>query len=323
MQPLIKEHDLIKNINIKRLANWAGAILMVASLGFIARRIFLTHDDVDFSVFRDPAILAALISVALLEGVGIVMASLNYRAIVANISGIKVRYPLALVVYTVSNLYKYIPGGVMYVLGRNKMAIDTEGLSHAKVGLATILEGITIALAAIFVAVVFSYRHSMYYIRQLEPASWMIVVLLSVAGLLIVLYITFRKKLAELWHRLKADTKDLHILTMLKRLVFAIVLMILWAFTFLATLMLLGQEVNFRMGITVMGLYMLSWLVGFLTPGAPSGLGVREGVMLMFMTGTLNEGILISAMFMHRMLTVAGDVSAYGMALFFSRGRHR
>lgn len=313
----------MKRINAKRLASWAGTFLMIASLGFIARRIFLTHEDVDFSVFSDSGILMALVSVALLEGVGIIMASLNYRAMVANVSGIKVRYPLAMVVYTVSNLYKYIPGGVMYVLGRNKMAIDTDELSHAKVGIATVLEGVTIAIAAIFVAAVFSYRHSMYYIRQLEPSTWLVILVLLVIGLVVVLAISFREKLRRLLQRLKEDTRDLRFTVMLRRLVFAVILMILWAFTFLATLILLGQDVTLRMSITVMGLYMLSWLVGFLTPGAPSGLGVREGVMLMFMAGTLNEGILISAMVMHRLLTVAGDVSAYGMALFISWGRHR
>jgi len=64
---------------------------------------------------------------------------------------------------------------------------------------------------------------------------------------------------------------------------------------------------------------MLSWVAGFLTPGAPSGLGVREVVLLMFMGSTLNEGILISAMVMHRMLTVMGDVAAYGMALTYAQ----
>jgi hypothetical protein len=68
---------------------------------------------------------------------------------------------------------------------------------------------------------------------------------------------------------------------------------------------------------------MLSWLAGFLTPGAPSGLGVREVLMMMFMAGTLNEGILISAMFMHRMLTVMGDVIAYGMAFTYAQVKKR
>jgi len=308
-----------KRLNVKKMASWAGSLLMVVSLGFIGRRIFLTTDEVDWAIFANPVILGALISVALLEGVGILATALNYRAMVANVSGIKVKYPLALVVYTVSNLYKYIPGGVMYVLGRNKMAIDTDGLSHAKVGIATFLEGATIAIAAIAVAFTFSFRHTMEYLQQVEFAAWLLILIAAVLVILACAVFYFRAKLHKLWLKLKEGTKDLRPMVMARRLLFALILIILFAFTFLATLMLLGQEVTLRLGITIMGLYMLSWVAGFLTPGAPSGLGVREFVMVMFMGDTLNEAILVSAMVMHRLLTMTGDISAYGMALAFAR----
>jgi len=310
-----------KRINAKRIVSWVGSALMLASLGFIGRRLFLSAEDVDFSVFANPMIVFALLSVALLEGVGIVLASVNYRALVANVSGVKVKWPLALVVYTMSNLYKYIPGGVMYVLGRNKMAVDTDELSHAKVALSTVMEGIFIALAAVTVAAAFSWEHSTYYLRQQEIPAWVgLIAVIVVSAALPILFFK-RKALLALWRDMKRDAKDLRFVIIIRRFVFALVLMILWAFTFLAVLMLLGQEVTAGLGVTIMGLYMLSWLAGFITPGAPSGLGVREAVMVMFMAGTVNEGILISAMVMHRVLTVVGDVSAYGMALAYAGGK--
>jgi hypothetical protein len=313
----------IKSINIKKAASWAGSLLMVLSLGFIVRRIFLTHGDVDFSVFTDRWVLTALIAIAAMEGTGIIFASLNYRALVKNISGIQVKASLAVIVYTVSNLYKYIPGGVMYVLGRNKIAIDTDGLSHGKIALSTVVEGALFAVAAVVVTAAFSFEHSVQYIRQMDISLWVGVVFLVVvlAAGCVVYY--FRRRLGTFFRNLKNDTRDIRWTVLLRRFLFALVLISLWAFSFLATLMLLGQSITFNLGITVMGLYMLSWVAGFLTPGAPSGLGVREVVMLMFMAGTLNEGILISAMVMHRMLTVLGDVFAYGMALVYAEIRKK
>jgi hypothetical protein len=307
----------LKDINVKKVVHWAGSVLMVISLGFIVRRIFLTRGDVDFAVFTEARILLALCMVALLEGVGIILASVNYRALVANVSGIYVKPPLAVVVYTISNLYKYIPGGVMYVLGRNQMAVENDSLSHGKVALSTVLEGVFIVVAAVLIAALFSFEHSMYYIRQLEIPPLVGVIAIVILVVSASALFSFRHRLRLLYVNLKKDTRDFRPLVMLRRLAFALVLMTLWAFTFLATLVLLGQPMTFNLGLTVMGLYMLSWLAGFLTPGAPSGLGVREMVMVMFMAGTLNEGILLSAMVMHRMLTVVGDVSAYGMALAY------
>jgi hypothetical protein len=292
---------------------------MVISIGFIVRRIWVTRGDLDLSVFADPRVLAALFAVALLEGIGIILASVNYRILVANISGVKVRWPLAVKVYTISNLYKYIPGGVMYVIGRNRMAIETDGLSHGKVAISTFVEGAFIAIAAVFVAAAFSFEHSLYYIRQSEILPVLGIIALAVLAAAVPVIYGFRRRLRGFFIDLKENTKDLRPVVFAKRLLFALVLMVLWAFTFLATLILLGQPMTFNLGITVMGLYMLSWLSGFLAPGAPSGLGVREMVMLMFMAGTLNEGILISAMVMHRLLTVVGDIFAYGMALGYER----
>jgi hypothetical protein len=277
----------------------------------------------DFSVFYNPVIVAALLSVAMLEGTGILIAALNYRAMVRHVSGIRVHPALALVVYTMSNVYKYIPGGVMYVIGRNKIAVDTDGLSHTKVAVATVLEGATIAIAAVTIAIVFSFEHSMYYIRQMENLAVIGIIALIVVWVLIPIIYRFRHKIAAQWRDIKDNTTELRPSLLLLRLCVAFLLMVLWAFTFLATIMLLGQEMTFSLGITVMGLFMLSWVAGFLTPGAPSGLGVREVVMLMFMAGTLNEGILISAMVMHRMLTLIGDLFAYGVALVYASAKKR
>jgi len=315
--------QVAKKWDVKKLVSYAGSVLMVASLGFIGRRIFLTHGDVDFSVFTDPIILVALISVALLEGAGIIMASFNYRAMVAHVSGIRVKTTLSIIVYTMSNIYKYIPGGVMYVLGRNKMAVDTQDLSHAKVAVATVLEGATIAIAAVTIAVAFSFEHSIYYIRRIENLAVVGIVILLLIWVAVPIVYRFRHKISKQWQDIKNNSGDLRLSVLLVRLCVAFVLMFLWAFTFLATLMLLGQPMTLGLGITVMGLYMLSWVAGFLTPGAPSGLGVREMVLLMFMGGTLNEGILISAMVMHRMLTLFGDLSAYGMALLYAGAKNR
>jgi len=65
---------------------------------------------------------------------------------------------------------------------------------------------------------------------------------------------------------------------------------------------------SIRTAPTIIGLYVLSWLAGFITPGAPSGLGIREAVMLMFMGAMVYEPVLLSAIVTHRALNVVGDM---------------
>ena len=213
----------------------------------------------------------------------------------------------------------------MYVLGRNRLAIETEELSHGKVALATILEGTIFVLASIMITAAYAFDHSIHYIRQVDihPVAGLLFGLIALISILM-LY-CLRHRLAAFLHDFKKNAKDLRFSVFVKRFAFALTLVSVWAGTFLVTLMLLGQSMTPRLGFTIMGLYMLSWMAGLLTPGAPGGLGIREAVMLMFMSGILNEHILLPAIVIHRALNVAGDVAAYGMSFAFrySRGGKR
>ena len=304
---------MTKNQKIKKYVSYVGSVLMVLSIVFIARRL-MTDEGFDRSLVElltSPWVVGGLFLVAMLEGSGILLAGLNFRAIVRNVSGVVVKRPLALAVYTESNVYKYIPGGVMYVAGRNRMAVEVDELSHGKVAMATILEGVGMVIGVIVVAVVFSFDYAVTYIRQMDILP--LIVLIAGAVLIVacgVLYF-FRHKIGGGLKKLTSNMETINFWVLAKRIGFSIMLMFLYSVTFLATLVLLGQELTGELAFAIIGLYLLSWLAGFITPGAPSGIGVREVVMMMFLGDFVSVTILTAAMVMHRLLTVIGDVSAY------------
>ena len=283
-----------------------GFALMIASFFFIGRRLMEMQGDLNLSVLTHPGLLIPLLLLGLGEGIVLMLAALNYRGLVANISGIKVKTRTAMRVYAVSNLYKYIPSGVMYVLGRNRMAIETKGLSHGKVALATLAEGIFLVLAAVILTSVYSFDYFIDYIRQFKLPPWIIFTFAAMTGVLIF----FRRYLQP-----AVDYISLHPVMIVKRLVCALVIVSLWGISFAAALLIMGQPLTFGLGASVAGLFILSWLAGYLTPGAPSGIGIREVVLFTFMGGVLDDGILLSTIVIHRALQVAGDIAAYGIAL--------
>jgi len=305
-------------INAKKIVSWAGTLLMVASLVFLVRRMFRYHGDFDAAILISGSVITGLAFVAFFEGVGILLAAFNFRALVKNVSGVLVTRPLGLVVYTISNLYKYIPGGVLYVLGRHRLAVETEELTHPKVALSTVLEGAIIAFAAILLVIVTVFDHATEYLGQVEWSATFVVVLIVVLVIAGSAIFSFRFVIKEKLGKLFDNMRVLSLPVLIKRFGFGVLLMALWAGTFLATLMVLGQPVTLEFAPTVLGLFLLSWLAGFLTPGAPSGIGIREVVMLMFMGGIVDEGILLSAMIVHRIVAAAGDVAAYGAAVGYA-----
>jgi len=290
---------------------------MFVSLGFIAQR--LITGEIDFSLFASPWVVAGVAVLAIAEGFGILGASLNFRSLVRNISGVSVEAPLAVNVYSMANLYKYIPGSVVYVLGRNRLAVENDKLSHGKVLLSTFIEGVLFVAAAAVIALVCVFDHSVSYLDRTGALSAVLPTLglsVAVAGSLIYL---FRSRVFLIIGRLRANTELLRLPVLAKRLGCAVGLVTLWGSTFLATVILLGHPASLDIAPTIIGLYLLSWLAGFLTPGAPSGIGIREAVMLMFLSDIVGEAVLLSAVVTHRAINIVGDVVAYGLALTYSK----
>jgi len=307
--------------DIKKIVSYLGTLLMLVSLGFIARRLITS--GIDFSLLTSGWVVAGLLGVAMVEGLGIIGAGFNYRAAIFNVSGIKVSATLGLLVYAAANMYKYIPGGVMYVLGRNRLAVETDGLGHSKVALATVLEGATIAMGAIAVTMIFSFEHAAYYVRQLQILP-MILLVLAIVLVAIALAVYFNRskiipKFEQLWDAMESPIAGV----IAKRFAFAFAIMFLWGGSFVAVLAIMGQPMTISVAASILGLYLLAWVTGFLTPGAPSGLGVREAAMLLMIGGMVDESVLLAAMVMHRVLTVLGDVMAYVFALGVARGMKR
>ena len=309
-----------RKLNAKKIVSYMGTALMIVSLGFIARRIIETGtEQLNLSLLTSPWVIAGLLGVATTEGLGILAAGLNFRALLRNVSGIFVNRKLAVKVYTESNIYKYIPGGVMYVAGRNRLAVEVEDLAHGKVVLSTVLEGATMVIGVVVVATVFAFDYSVTYVRQMEilPVIMLIVGLALIVGAFVLYFM--RHRIGGGLKRLTGNMETISPSVIVKRVGFATVLMFLYSVTFLLTLMLMGQQLTFSLGFAIIGLYLLSWLAGFLTPGAPSGIGVREVVMLMFLGDFVDPSVLMAAMVMHRILTVMGDVFAYVVAVLLAK----
>ena len=59
------------------------------------------------------------------------------------------------------------------------------------------------------------------------------------------------------------------------------------------------------------GIFAVAWVAGFVTPGAPAGLGVREVVLVAALTPVYDHETAIGVAAMLRMVTVLGDGLAF------------
>jgi hypothetical protein len=69
----------------------------------------------------------------------------------------------------------------------------------------------------------------------------------------------------------------------------------------------------------IVGAYALSWVVGFLTPGAAAGLGVRETLLVVLLSGVFPSGLVLLTALLFRVVTTVGDLVFYVIALLYER----
>lgn len=64
----------------------------------------------------------------------------------------------------------------------------------------------------------------------------------------------------------------------------------------------------------IIATFAISWFAGFITPGAPSGIGIRETILIVSLDKILpgSSGVLIAILF--RFITVGGDVLFFAIA---------
>lgn len=66
----------------------------------------------------------------------------------------------------------------------------------------------------------------------------------------------------------------------------------------------------------VLSSFAIAWSIGFITPGAPSGIGIREAILLLLLIPLSGEGPALILALLFRLVTIGGDIGFYAMSQF-------
>lgn len=67
----------------------------------------------------------------------------------------------------------------------------------------------------------------------------------------------------------------------------------------------------------VLGASILAWVIGFITPGSPGGLGVREAVLTFALSGWIDPSMAVGAVTLYRAVTLLGDGLVFVVAMLW------
>lgn len=291
-----------------RAFGFAAALIVTAFFVWYVVRSLHGHD---LSAYATPRAALGIVLAAILWSCGAPLLALAWRGLLA---GLDVRRPWRELfgIVGVTQFAKYIPGNVAQYIGRVGMSLG-RGIPARPLAVTIILETFLVLAAAVVMGVGTGALSEvgLQAVRRhgMQLALIAVLVALAIAGLFV-----FRRIAPALLKRFApryAPALDGTLLppqTCLARafgLYCCMYLCMGVGLILLARFLLPDAPHDYWLLIAV---FALAWVVGFVTPGAPGGLGVREGLMLLMLAPVYtaaSASVLVIAL---RIATTLGDV---------------
>ncbi|MFT6955213.1 MAG: uncharacterized membrane protein YbhN (UPF0104 family) [Halieaceae bacterium] len=265
----------------KKVVRGIGSALTVGGIIFVVYRL------VDYGADIDPqkvdsvswTILGFLSFAYCLASIFLVLA---WREILASLDE-QISFVTALKLYGISQIAKYLPGNVFHLGSRQALGM-AEGLAGWKLGKSVFGEFALLIVAALFFFILILPKFGV-------TMPWQNAFLLFIVGVIVACLFVLR-------------LVGVHFS---KSLLYLVIFFALVGMVFYFVAMQMSDIYLFPVQLFV-GAFVISWLAGFLTPGSPAGMGVRELILLMLLKGVMVEADLLIAILLARGVSVLGDI---------------
>jgi uncharacterized membrane protein YbhN (UPF0104 family) len=265
-------------------------------------------DDVHSAVSSAPVFLA-LIAAAILYACVIPITGWAWSVLLSSRG--EVWRPLVLTaILGLAQLAKYVPGNVAQHAARAAIA-TRRGMTPVSL-VATVAQETVLAIAASLFVGVLALLAAGQGLAHIGPQHAKIILIAGGAMLVLVAVFSLTKGGAD-GGEAKPWRKLLSALTHLPGRKATIAALSAYSVNYLLIgvgFWLLARALGDPGGLSyfmVTAAFSLSWLLGFMTPGAPAGLGAREGIMLMLLQGAAPVETAVTYVLLARIVTLLGD----------------
>ncbi|MCL1634632.1 flippase-like domain-containing protein [Luteimonas sp. SX5] len=290
-----------------------GLLLSLACLAFFANEAYRAFAHQPASL-ADSSLLRA-IPIAMIPFLLAYAALAGAWYCLLRLLGLKASPSLALGIYLVTQIAKYLPGNVGHHIGRVYLA-GRHGLPAFRVGLSMVAEMLLIVATACLLSLPLAPT----LVERLSASKWgqntvFYAGAAIVIGLSATLYLLRRHHaIASARSHLRAAIREARDGRAPWFLIGAIALSVLGlalAGSSLVALFALAAPLTAGMLAKGVALVCVAWIAGFLTPGAPAGLGVREAILLAGLSSMFDRQLSLEATIMFRGVSVASDLIAF------------
>lgn len=219
-------------------------------------------------------------------------------------------------VYLKTNIAKYLPGNVWHHYGRIVAAKNATG-SLSVATLSVVMEPLLMATAALIFVVIFGTQ-----LTSADGIVWRILQFLCLGVILAALHPVFFNPVIQLLKKLTAkkldkDSKESVNLNIerypLRPLLGELGFLGLRGTGFILTVFALGPVQADDIPL-LLGAFSFAWLLGFVLPGAPGGLGVFEATAIALLQNHFPPAWVISAIALYRLISIIAETAGATLA---------
>jgi hypothetical protein len=311
---------------MKRWLKILGVVAGLAATAFFVVYAYHALHGQDLSALLRPQVVLALCLLTLLYTALIPVTAVAWSLL---LRGLGRHAPVAMTapILASSQFGKYLPGNVAHHVGRLVMA-RSAGIGTGRCILSIAYESVLTVLACAHVsALTFLWDTPKAFADSTITDNRGLLIMLVTAGAIATLMLAPR--LAQIVWRLRnrhsPETQPpslspgaaaLAIGYLCYAANFALVGFGLWI---VASVLVPGTGVS---PILLTGAFASSWLIGFVTPGAPAGLGVREAVLTFWLNESLPAESVVVLVLALRIATTLGDLINLAWGSLALRLRH-
>lgn len=210
---------------------------------------------------------------------------------------------------------RYIPGTVTWIAGKVYIA-SAHGISKSRLAISSILEGSMQAIAILIVSMLLLGFDSRLHVI---PTSYKVTMVCSAFVLLLLLTPRiFNRLIGIAFYLIKKKDPGEELLINEKAVIRAFVLYAIGGFIIGVAEFFIARTVEPSISwhnlLFVIGAFNLAGAIGILAIGVPSGIGVRDAIVLVLLSTILPKETALAITVVSRLWSAVADVLFYGLA---------
>jgi len=289
-----------------------GSIISVAIIVFLLKTLYINLQNFPIKSIQ---LNYYYISISVIILIFVYVSSVFVWILLLKFLGESIKFKQALYIISVSQISRFIPGKIWPIMGKVYLG-DKIGIKKGKILLSIALENIIGLIAAISIALLVVY--SRINLKSFLRLDILVFILLFCVILMHPSVIQYALKLISKLTKRQIMTLNLKYTQLLLILLFHICTGFAQCIGFFFLLRSM-YFISTALILPISGIYMLSYLIGFLSFVAPGGLGVKEGALSVLLTMYIPASLAIMIALVSRLWTLIPEILFLLVSLIFLR----